>query len=140
MRASSSTFLRSNDAILLFAFLYSSSDVFVEWEAFDTCSKPVHLWLLGSYVALVAFRLSHYLGQYLSNVRCRCRRCDAGKGSCVTSVCEEADSLSGAVVLGHYRMGYIWRRNHPTRVKPHNLCAGWRGIHASPAAGASILG
>nr|AET50874.1 hypothetical protein [Eimeria tenella] len=56
-----------NDAILLFAFLYSSSDVFVEWEAFDTCSKPVHLWLLGSYVALVAFRLSHYLGQYLSN-------------------------------------------------------------------------
>ncbi|CDI74161.1 zinc finger (C3HC4 RING finger) protein, putative [Eimeria praecox] len=55
-----------NDAILLFAFLYSSSDVFVEWDAFAACAKPVHYWLLGSYGALIAFRLSHYLGQYLS--------------------------------------------------------------------------
>ncbi|CDI83860.1 zinc finger (C3HC4 RING finger) protein, putative [Eimeria acervulina] len=55
-----------NDAILLFAFLYSSSDVFVEWDAFAACAQPVHYWLLGSYGALIAFRLSHYLGQYLS--------------------------------------------------------------------------
>lgn len=61
-------FLLSNDAILLFAFLYSSSDIFVEWDAFAACSKPIHYWLLGSYVALIAFRLSHYLGQYLSDV------------------------------------------------------------------------
>lgn len=57
-----------NDALLLFAFLYSSSDIFVEWGAFASCSKPIHYWLLGSYVAVIAFRLSHYLGQYLSDV------------------------------------------------------------------------
>ncbi|XP_026194218.1 E3 ubiquitin-protein ligase SIS3 [Cyclospora cayetanensis] len=56
-----------NDAILLFAFFYSSSDVFVEWDSFASCAKPIHYWLLGSYVALIAFRLSHYLGQYLSD-------------------------------------------------------------------------
>ncbi|KAL8275957.1 hypothetical protein Esti_000073 [Eimeria stiedai] len=56
-----------NDAILLFAFLYSSSDIFIDWDAFAGCSKPIHYWLLGSYIALILFRLSHYLGQYLSD-------------------------------------------------------------------------
>ncbi|KAL8448235.1 hypothetical protein Emag_004003 [Eimeria magna] len=56
-----------NDAILLFAFLYSSSDIFIDWDSFAGCSKPIHYWLLGSYIALILFRLSHYLGQYLSD-------------------------------------------------------------------------
>ncbi|KFH13094.1 zinc finger, C3HC4 type (RING finger) domain-containing protein [Toxoplasma gondii VAND] len=58
--------LTLNDAILFFAFLYSSSDIFVDWDSFESCAKPIQYWLLVSYASIITFRLSHYLGQCLS--------------------------------------------------------------------------
>lgn len=55
-----------NDAILLFSFAYSSTDIVREWSEFQKCQKPIQLWLLVSYLGMVAFRLSHYVGQYCS--------------------------------------------------------------------------
>lgn len=56
-----------NDAFILFAFMFSSSEIFVTWSSFAACQKPIHYWLVGSYIACIAFRLSHYFGQYLSD-------------------------------------------------------------------------
>lgn len=55
-----------NDAILLFSFLYSGIDISREWNEFSNCSRPIQFWLLVSYATMVAFRLSHYAGQYCS--------------------------------------------------------------------------
>lgn len=56
-----------NDAILFVALTYSSMDLFVEWERFSLCYRPIQLWLIVSFVAIIAFRFSHYLGQCLSD-------------------------------------------------------------------------
>lgn len=55
-----------NDMILMFSFAYSGVDIIGRWHQFDTCSKPIQLWLLVSYLTMTAFRVSHYLGQYFS--------------------------------------------------------------------------
>lgn len=56
-----------NDGVLLMSLLYSSIDIQYEWEAFSSCSRPIHTWLLVSYVVVIAFRLLPILGmQYTS--------------------------------------------------------------------------
>lgn len=55
-----------NDVILFFAVFYSSLDVLIEWDNYHSCSHPIQLWLLVSYLTIIVFRLSHYLGQWLS--------------------------------------------------------------------------
>lgn len=52
-----------NDAVLLISITYSSYDVFCKWSEFDTCSKPIQWQLVVSYALVVAFRVSHFLGQ-----------------------------------------------------------------------------
>lgn len=51
-----------NDGILIFSLLDSCVDLHFEWEAFDTCIRPVHHWLLVSYACVVVCRLTHLLG------------------------------------------------------------------------------
>lgn len=51
-----------NDGFLLVSLLYSSLDLWQEWDAFGTCRRPIHRWLLVSYVSVVTVRLTHLLG------------------------------------------------------------------------------
>eukprot|EP00747_Dinoflagellata_sp_TGD_P161733 gnl/TRDRNA2_/TRDRNA2_178538_c0_seq1.p1 gnl/TRDRNA2_/TRDRNA2_178538_c0~~gnl/TRDRNA2_/TRDRNA2_178538_c0_seq1.p1 ORF type:complete len:289 (+),score=38.12 gnl/TRDRNA2_/TRDRNA2_178538_c0_seq1:99-965(+) len=51
-----------NDGVLLISLLYSSIDIQYEWDTFSTCKRPLHHWLLVSYVAIVCFRVTHILG------------------------------------------------------------------------------
>lgn len=51
-----------NDVVLLISLLYACIDLGVEWEAFEACSRPIHKWLLVSYLCVVCFRLTHWLG------------------------------------------------------------------------------
>lgn len=51
-----------NDLVLLITLSYSAVDIQSEWATFSTCQKPVHQWLLASYVLLITFRLLHSLG------------------------------------------------------------------------------
>lgn len=54
--------LGCNDAVLLTSLLYYSVDMISEWDTFAACSRPLHCWLLGSFVFLLGFRLSHLVG------------------------------------------------------------------------------
>jgi len=51
-----------NDAVLLASLMYACVDLAVEWEAFSVCSRPIHKWLLVSYICVVVFRITHWLG------------------------------------------------------------------------------
>lgn len=52
-----------NDMILTFSLIHSGVDIIRKWDAFGQCSKPLHVWLLVSYVAMLAFRAAHHFGQ-----------------------------------------------------------------------------
>lgn len=54
-----------NDGVLLASLIYSAYDLTSEWELFGTCRRPIHWWLLGSYVCVVSFRCVHVAGSYL---------------------------------------------------------------------------
>jgi hypothetical protein len=51
-----------NDGILLFSLIYSCVDLQFEWESFNTCARPIHQWLLISYLCVIGFRLTHIMG------------------------------------------------------------------------------
>eukprot|EP00440_Ansanella_granifera_P002551 gb/GFBE01002775.1/.p1 GENE.gb/GFBE01002775.1/~~gb/GFBE01002775.1/.p1 ORF type:complete len:271 (+),score=42.86 gb/GFBE01002775.1/:1-813(+) len=52
-----------NDAILFVSLTYSIIDLqYDSWDAFNSCSHPIHHWLLMSYVCVIAFRVTHLLG------------------------------------------------------------------------------
>jgi len=51
-----------NDAVLLSSLIYACIDLHIEWESFSACSKPIHKWLLVSYICVVGFRLTHWAG------------------------------------------------------------------------------
>jgi len=55
-----------NDGILFVSLLYSSIDLQMEWDSFSTCNRPIHVWLLTSYVCVIMFRLTHLLGMQCS--------------------------------------------------------------------------
>jgi len=52
----------TNDSILLVSLLYSCIDLWLEWDTFSTCSRPIHRWLLMSYSCVILFRVAHVLG------------------------------------------------------------------------------
>lgn len=54
--------LSYNDGLLLVSLLYSSLDLWYEWDAFGSCRHPLHRWLLVSYASVVIVRLTHLLG------------------------------------------------------------------------------
>lgn len=59
--------LSCNDMVLLVTLAYSAFDIQSEWATFSTCRKPVHQWLLTSYVFVLTFRLFHSLGSHSSS-------------------------------------------------------------------------
>lgn len=54
--------LSYNDAVLLVSLAYYTVDVISEWTVFSTCTRPVHHWLLATFISIASFRLSHVLG------------------------------------------------------------------------------
>lgn len=61
--------LTISDGILLFylfALIHSSLDIMYHGDEFGKCQRPIHWWLMISYVSLVGLRLPHYLRQYYS--------------------------------------------------------------------------
>lgn len=54
--------LGANDVVLLGSLVYACVDLVSEWDSFDLCSRPIHKWLLTSYVCVIGFRLTHWLG------------------------------------------------------------------------------
>lgn len=48
-----------NDGILIVSLLYLCVDIRFDWESFNACSKPIHMWLLLSYLLVVISRLVH---------------------------------------------------------------------------------
>lgn len=54
-----------NDAAFLFFVLFSTCDILSSWQAFSTCSQPIHHWLILSYAGVIAQRAAHVLGSYL---------------------------------------------------------------------------
>lgn len=55
--------MNCNDMVLTVSLIHSGVDILRKWDAFGQCSKPLHVWLLVSYVAMLAFRAAHHLGQ-----------------------------------------------------------------------------
>lgn len=53
-----------NDGILLASLLYSVVDLKMEWDQFASCHKPIHQWLLVSYLCVITFRATHLLGMH----------------------------------------------------------------------------
>jgi hypothetical protein len=51
-----------NDGILLASLVYSLFDLQSVWVDFESCSRPVHHWLVISYASVVIFRLTHLVG------------------------------------------------------------------------------
>lgn len=52
-----------NDAILFISLTYSIFDLLYDsWDMFDSCSHPIHHWLLVSYLCVIGFRLVHLMG------------------------------------------------------------------------------
>jgi len=45
-----------NDAVLFFSLVYSCVDLALAWDRFGQCIKPLHHWLLISFVAVLTFR------------------------------------------------------------------------------------
>lgn len=62
--------LTFSDGILLFyLFSLAHSCVDIMWHGteFGQCQKPIHVWLIVSYVSLVGLRVPHYLRQFMSD-------------------------------------------------------------------------
>lgn len=53
-----------NDAVLFVSIVYSSFDVLCKWGDYHACSKPIQWQLILSYMFVLIFRLSHFLGQH----------------------------------------------------------------------------
>jgi len=52
-----------NDLVLLGSLLYSGIDIVFDWDAFSSCHRPMHGWLLVSYAIVVACRCLHMVGK-----------------------------------------------------------------------------
>lgn len=55
------------DVVLVASLFYLSADVLLEWEGFGSCRKPVHVWLLVSYGALLASRAAYVYRTLISS-------------------------------------------------------------------------
>jgi len=62
--------LSCSDGILifyLFSLAHSSIDILYHGQEFGQCAKPIHVWLLVSYMSLVGLRVPHYLRQFYAD-------------------------------------------------------------------------
>eukprot|EP00449_Zooxanthella_nutricula_P002690 CAMPEP_0198504732 /NCGR_PEP_ID=MMETSP1462-20131121/10648_1 /TAXON_ID=1333877 /ORGANISM="Brandtodinium nutriculum, Strain RCC3387" /LENGTH=161 /DNA_ID=CAMNT_0044233905 /DNA_START=107 /DNA_END=588 /DNA_ORIENTATION=+ len=55
-----------NDGVLFLSLVYSCIDLSLAWGRFGQCIKPVHHWLLISFIAILAFRFTHIIGVCLA--------------------------------------------------------------------------
>lgn len=55
--------LQYNDIIFLITLVYIVLDINSEWENWSTCEKPLHIWLLLSFVGIMGLRTVHVLGK-----------------------------------------------------------------------------
>jgi len=63
--------LTCSDGILLFylfSLAHSTLEILYHGQSFAECAKPIHVWLVVSYVSLVGLRIPHYLRQYGSEL------------------------------------------------------------------------
>lgn len=61
--------LTCSDGILLFylfSLAHSSLDIMYHGTDFSQCQRPIHWWLIISYISLVGLRVPHYMRQYYS--------------------------------------------------------------------------
>eukprot|EP00443_Scrippsiella_acuminata_P065384 CAMPEP_0115374698 /NCGR_PEP_ID=MMETSP0271-20121206/2084_1 /TAXON_ID=71861 /ORGANISM="Scrippsiella trochoidea, Strain CCMP3099" /LENGTH=237 /DNA_ID=CAMNT_0002797745 /DNA_START=27 /DNA_END=737 /DNA_ORIENTATION=- len=54
------------DAVLFLSLTWLSFDLCLSWDAFEGCPKPIHKWLLASYLMMVAMRLACVLSARLA--------------------------------------------------------------------------
>eukprot|EP00930_Biecheleria_cincta_P029522 TRINITY_DN2052_c0_g5_i1.p1 TRINITY_DN2052_c0_g5~~TRINITY_DN2052_c0_g5_i1.p1 ORF type:complete len:269 (+),score=38.73 TRINITY_DN2052_c0_g5_i1:125-931(+) len=55
--------LGKNDALLFISLTYCMFDLMYDsWDTFGSCSRPIHHWLLVSYMCVIGFRLLHFMG------------------------------------------------------------------------------
>merc|ERR1719420_2134432 len=62
--------LTCSDGILLFylfSLAHSTLDILYHGADFEQCQRPIHVWLIVSYVSLVGLRVPHYLRQFYSD-------------------------------------------------------------------------
>ena len=50
------------DIVLFAAFTYAISDCIKNWEHYQSCEAPLHIYILTSVAVLLLFRLMHFLG------------------------------------------------------------------------------
>lgn len=55
-----------NDAVLVISLFYLGLDLQYEWDNYQSCTKPLHKWLLVSYALVVLSRLVYIAGALLS--------------------------------------------------------------------------
>lgn len=60
--AASDVETRVCNMVLLVSLVYLTFNLASEWSGFEGCGKPVHVWLLVSYVLLISYRLVHIGG------------------------------------------------------------------------------
>lgn len=63
--------LTCSDGILLFylfSLAHSTLEILYHGQEFGQCAKPIHVWLVISYLSLVGLRVPHYLRQYGSEL------------------------------------------------------------------------
>lgn len=66
MTEASPQHMPTTDLILIGSLAYLSVDLVLEWDAFRGCAKPVHVWLIWSYVLVLLGRLIYLGGSMLS--------------------------------------------------------------------------
>lgn len=55
--------LQYNDIIFLITLVYIVLDIQSEWANWTTCDKPLHIWLLLSFVGIMGLRIVHLAGK-----------------------------------------------------------------------------
>mmetsp|Transcript_110476 Transcript_110476/g.236070 ORF Transcript_110476/g.236070 Transcript_110476/m.236070 type:complete len:290 (+) Transcript_110476:152-1021(+) len=55
-----------SDIVLILSLIYLSVDLQFDWDGFRSCHRPVHQWLLGSYVIVMLSRLVYLAGSMLA--------------------------------------------------------------------------
>jgi len=55
--------MSSGDFVIVACILYALFDLAFTWSRLGSCSKPLNVWLLGSYVLLAASRVAHAAGR-----------------------------------------------------------------------------
>lgn len=83
-----------NDVVFLASQIYLCFDVWIAWDSFRFCNKPIHVWWLASCACVIAFRLMRMLT------------------SLATSHASTATEPSGAQVMGGRLSELLFESNH----------------------------